>query len=170
MESNDSLRVALAAIEGELATIEQRAADLREAAEALRRIGAASSNGSAPTQGTGGGSPNGDSEADDGFPRTTYVVASVLRSRERHAHTTRQVMDEAQRRGLLNPELKKPYGTVLEALKRLVDKESEYGFLRLEPAAGETRWVYLPPDGPQTYYMFTGDTEDPTGDERSLTR
>lgn len=170
MESQDSLRDALAAIERELAAVESRAADLRDAAKVLRKIGAVSSNGSVSASADsalpGEAAPGAEIE----YPKTTDVAASVLRSREAHAHTTRQVLNEAQRRKLLNPDLKKPYGTILEALKRLVEKDHRLGFLRLEPSVGETRWVYLPPDAGDTYYMYTGDPKDPTGDARQMYR
>lgn len=59
----------------------------------------------------------------NGYPRTTEAVRTVLKAREGKRYSVRAITRLVQQEGLLDPSLKRPYGTVLEASKRLANKD-----------------------------------------------
>lgn len=59
------------------------------------------------------------------YPRTVDAVYRVLSERAHVAMPAGSIVDRLQEEGLLDPELKQPYGTVLDAARRLATSKPE---------------------------------------------
>jgi chromosome segregation ATPase len=58
-------------------------------------------------------------------PRTREAAYDVLREHEGHRLTVRNIERKLREAGMLNPELKQPYGTIQEACRRLAKSKPE---------------------------------------------
>ncbi|MGH2776683.1 MAG: hypothetical protein ACRDJT_14805 [Actinomycetota bacterium] len=61
----------------------------------------------------------------NGFPRTADAVYEVLRDHQGRRMTATRIQEILGDEGKLNPDLKQPYGVVLESAKRLANRDPE---------------------------------------------
>lgn len=63
--------------------------------------------------------------ANGGYPRTADAVYEVLRDHQGRRLTASRIQEILEEEGKLNPDLKQPYGVVLESAKRLARRTPE---------------------------------------------
>lgn len=153
----DVLRAALESIEADKAQVEEeieklrdrideledRGAELEEAATALRELlGLPDPEENEDQLSLPGPSATGADQRS--FPATTEAVFAFLQTNHEFMHKAKGIAAALQAAGLLDPNLKQPYGTVLEAAKRLADRHPN---IRRIDRGKDVFFAYYEPEG-----------------------
>lgn len=134
--ASDHLKIALAEVRAEIMATTDRLNELRRAANALERI----VNPTAPSAAESEPIRLGGDRPPLRRPKTVDSVLRVLMEHPGRPMTVTVLTHRLRRQGLLDPELRQPLNTVLEAAKRLTERDDRVD--RVTTSTGRTAFVF----------------------------